>query len=117
MNRELEGRVAVVTGAAQNIGRSIAVALGSAGASVVVNAKTSAALAEETASAVRSAGGKAIVHLADISDPEQGDGLIAAAVKEFGGLDILVNNAAIRREMNFAALGWKEWREVVSVIL
>ncbi len=117
MNRELEGRIAIVTGAAQNIGRAIAVSLGSAGASVVVNAKTSAALAEETASAVRAAGGKAIVHLADISDPEQGDGLIAAAVKEFGGVDILVNNAAIRRETTFAALGWKEWREVVSVIL
>jgi 3-oxoacyl-[acyl-carrier protein] reductase len=70
MNRELEGRIAIVTGAAQNIGRAIAVSLGSAGASVVVNAKTSAALTEETASAVRGAGGKAFVHLADISDPE-----------------------------------------------
>ena len=85
MNRELEGRVAIVTGAAQNIGRAIAVALGSAGASVAINAKTSADLADETARAVRSAGGKPLVHLADISDPEEGAGLIAAAVKEFGG--------------------------------
>lgn len=117
MNRELEGRVAIVTGAAQNIGRAIAVALGSAGASVAINAKTSADLAEETARAVRSAGGKALVHLADISNPEEGAGLIAAAVREFGGLDILINNAAIRRETPFAGLGWSEWREVVSVIL
>src|SRR5215469_17602032 len=117
MNRELDGRVAIVTGAAQNIGRAIAVFLGSAGASVVVNAKTSASLADETASAVRGAGGKAFVHLADISKPDEGVGLAAAAVKEFGGLDILVNNAAIRRETAFADLGWMEWREVVSVIL
>jgi 3-oxoacyl-[acyl-carrier protein] reductase len=117
MSRELEGRIAVVTGAAQNIGRAIAVSLGSAGASVTVNAKTSAGLAEETASAVRSAGGRAFVHLADIAKPDEGAGLIAAAVMEFGGLDILVNNAAIRRETAFAGLGWPEWREVVSVIL
>jgi 3-oxoacyl-[acyl-carrier protein] reductase len=117
MNRELEGRIAIVTGAAQNIGRAIAISLGSAGAGVVVNAKTSAALAQETASAVRSAGGKAFVHLADISKPEEGAGLIAAAVREFGGIDILVNNAAIRRESAFADLGWTEWRDVVSVIL
>jgi 3-oxoacyl-[acyl-carrier protein] reductase len=117
MSRELEGRAAIVTGAAQNIGRAIAVSLGSAGAAVVVNAKTSAALAEETASLIRKAGGKAIVHLADISKPEQGAGLIAAAAKEFGGVDILVNNAAIRRETAFADLGWTEWRDVVSVIL
>jgi 3-oxoacyl-[acyl-carrier protein] reductase len=57
------------------------------------------------------------VYLADISKPEDGAGLIAAAVKEFGGLDILVNNAAIRRESAFADLGWPEWRDVVSVIL
>jgi 3-oxoacyl-[acyl-carrier protein] reductase len=117
MNRELEGRVAIVTGAAQNIGRAIAVSLGSAGASVVVNAKTSAGLAEETASAVRSAGGKALVHLADITNPGAGAALIAAAVKQFGGLDILVNNAALRRETAFADIGWTEWREIVSVIL
>jgi 3-oxoacyl-[acyl-carrier protein] reductase len=117
MNCELEGRVAIVTGAAQNIGRAIAVSLGGAGASVVVNAKTSARLAEETAGAVRSAGGKALVHLADISNPGEGAALISAAVKQFGGLDILINNAAIRRETAFADLGWAEWREIVSVIL
>ena len=117
MSRELEGRVAIVTGAARNIGRSIAVALGSAGASVVVNAKTSMDLAQETAQAVRDAGGDAFVHLADVANPADGAGLIAAAIEHFGHLDILINNAAIRRETPFAALGWAEWREIVSVIL
>ncbi len=117
MNQELKGRVAVVTGAARNIGRAIAVALGRAGASVTVNAKNSAELAEETAEAVRNAGAEALVHLADISTPAGGAGLIAATVERFGQLDILVNNAAIRRETAFADLGWTEWREVLSVIL
>ncbi|SRR5579883_932726 len=117
MSRELEGRVAVVTGASRNIGRAIAVALGRAGASVVVNAKSSAELAEETAAAVRDADGEAFVHLADVSNPKAGAGLIAAAVNRFGRLDILVNNAAIRRETAFENLDWPEWRDVVSVIL
>jgi 3-oxoacyl-[acyl-carrier protein] reductase len=117
MNQELSGRVAIVTGAARNIGRAIAVALGRAGASVVVNAKNSAELAEETAQAVRNAGSDALVHLADIANPAGGAGLIAAAIERFGHLDILVNNAAIRRETAFADLGWTEWRDVLSVIL
>jgi 3-oxoacyl-[acyl-carrier protein] reductase len=117
MSRELSGRVAIVTGAARNIGRSIAVALGSAGASVVVNVKNSAKLADETAKAVRNAGADAFVHLADIGTPAGGHELIEAAVARFGGVDILVNNAAVRRETAFADLAWPEWREVMSVIL
>jgi 3-oxoacyl-[acyl-carrier protein] reductase len=117
MSQELTGRVAIVTGAARNIGRAIAVALGRAGASVAVNAKGSAELAEETANAVRDVGADALVHLADIATPAGGAALIAATVKRFGQLDILVNNAAIRRETAFADLGWPEWREVLSVIL
>jgi 3-oxoacyl-[acyl-carrier protein] reductase len=117
MIQDLTGRVAIVTGAARNIGRAIAVALGRAGASVAVNAKGSAELAEETAKEIRDAGSNAFVHLADIATPAGGAGLIAATVERFGRLDILVNNAAIRRETAFADLGWAEWREVLSVIL
>lgn len=115
--QDLTGRVAVVTGAARNIGRAIAVALGAQGASVVVNVQSSAAEAEETAARVIEAGGQAMVQLADVSTPEGARALIDAAVARFGGVDILVNNAAIRREAEFEALDWAQWRAVVGVIL
>jgi 3-oxoacyl-[acyl-carrier protein] reductase len=114
---ELAGRVAVVTGAARNIGRSIAQDLARGGARVVVNALNSAAAAEETVQLIRDAGGEAIVHIADVTDEAATQGLAAAAVEAFGGLDILVNNAAIRRETPFAALTPVDWREVMGVIL
>lgn len=117
MSAELSGRVAIVTGAARNIGRAIAVALGSEGAAVVINARSSAAEADEVAAAVTQAGGRALVHLADVSTPAGAQGLVAAAVKHFGQLDILVNNAALRRHTPFESLAWDEWREVMSVIL
>jgi 3-oxoacyl-[acyl-carrier protein] reductase len=117
LNQELEGRVAVVTGAARNIGRAIAVELARAGARVVVNAVSSAEAAAETAGIIRQSGGEAIVHLADVSDSAACNGLAAAATAAFGGIDILVNNAAIRREAAFAELTYEKWREVTSVIL
>lgn len=116
-HRDLSGRVAIVTGAARNIGRAIAVALGAQGASVVVNVQSSATEAEETAALVIEAGGQALVQLADVSTPEGAQALIDAAVARFGGIDILVNNAAIRREAEFETLDWAQWRAVVGVIL
>jgi 3-oxoacyl-[acyl-carrier protein] reductase len=117
MSGELRGRVAVVTGAARNIGRAIALDLGRAGASVVVNARSSAAEAAEVVREIEAAGGAASVHLADISQPDAAQGLIDAAVRTFGRLDILVNNAAVRRESAFEDLDWQQWREVLSIIL
>jgi 3-oxoacyl-[acyl-carrier protein] reductase len=117
LNQELEGRVAVVTGAARNIGRAIAVELARAGARVVVNAVSSAQEAAETAEIIRQNGGEAIVHLADVTDPAACDGLAAAAAAAYGGIDILVNNAAIRRDSTFADLTYDKWREVTAVIL
>lgn len=114
---ELDGLVAVVTGAARNIGRCIALDLASGGARVVVNARGSGAEAEATVDAVRDTGGQAIVHMADVTDAAQVDGLIAAATAAFGGVDILVNNAAVRRETKLADLELAEWREVLGVIL
>ena len=117
MTRELENRVAVVTGAAHNIGRAIALELARAGAAVVVNALGSADAAMEVATSIERAGGRALVHLADVTSPEAADRLMAGAAAAFGGIDILVNNAAIRRETPFERLGLAQWREVTSVIL
>jgi 3-oxoacyl-[acyl-carrier protein] reductase len=114
---DLPGRTAVVTGAARNIGRAIALALAAQGVRIVVNAVASRDAAEETAALVRAAGGEAIVHLADVTDQAAVAGLMDAAVQAFGGIDILVNNAAVRREVPFAELTYAQWREVMAVIL
>jgi 3-oxoacyl-[acyl-carrier protein] reductase len=116
-SRALAGRVAIVTGAARNIGRAIAVELGRQGAGVVVNVHSSAAEAQETAALVEQAGGKALVHLADVARPEGARSLVDAAAERYGRIDILVNNAAVRRESRFDDLGWEQWREVTGVIL
>ena len=116
-NRDLAGRVAIVTGAARNIGRAIAVEFGRQGACVVVNVQSSEAEARQTAELVEQAGGQALVHLADVSSPEGAQSLIDAAVAKYGRIDILVNNAAIRRESSFDDLDWQQWRAVMSVIL
>ena len=113
----LTDRVAIITGAARNIGRAIALDLAREGAHVVINARSSAEEAASVARQVEGAGGRALVHLADVSEPQGARGLIDAAVRHFGRIDILVNNAAIRRETPFAELAWQEWREVCSVIL
>jgi 3-oxoacyl-[acyl-carrier protein] reductase len=115
--QNLSGRVAVVTGSSRNIGRAIALELAGAGAAVMVNARTSAAEAEAVAAEIRKAGGRAAVAIADVADPDAAAALIAAAVESFGRLDILVNNAAVRREIDFARLDYREWREIVSIIL
>ena len=82
----------------------------------MVNARGSGAEAEATARAIRDDGGEARVHLADVTDPAAVDGLMAAAAS-LGGIDILVNNAAVRRETKLADLELTEWREVLGVIL
>jgi len=117
INRDLAGRVAIVTGAARNIGRAIAVELGRQGASVVVNVQSSEAEAAETAKLIVQAGGRALVHLADVSTPDGAQSLVDATVAGFGQIDILVNNAAIRREAKFDDLDWQQWRAVMGVIL
>jgi 3-oxoacyl-[acyl-carrier protein] reductase len=117
VHKELAGRVAVVTGSARNIGRAIALALAQAGAAVIVNARTSAAAAGEVAEEVRAAGGRSAVKMGDIADPDQVASLIASAVDHFGRLDILVNNASVRREVSFADLDYRQWRETLATTL
>jgi 3-oxoacyl-[acyl-carrier protein] reductase len=115
--RELAGRVAIVTGSARNIGRAIALELAQAGASVIVNAKTSKGEAESVAREIEGAGGKAVVQLADIATPEGAKTLVNAGVRAFGGLDIVINNASVRRENALGDISFGEWREVLGVIL
>ena len=119
MNDEspLAGRVALVTGSSRNIGRAIALALARDGAAVMVNARTSSDAGARVVSEIASAGGRAAFHAADVSRPSDVDALVSATVAAFGGLDILVNNASVRRERAFDALGFDEWKEILGVTL
>ncbi len=114
---ELAGKVALVTGGARNIGRAIACALAAGGAAVMVNARSSRAEAEATANMIRSAGGRAALHFADVTDAGAVAAMVAATVGEFGRLDLLVNNAAIRAEVPFAEMRFEDWRRVLSTVL
>src|ERR1700731_4088667 len=116
-NKELTGKVAIVSGAGRNIGRAIALALAEGGASVVVNARSNRAEADAVARAVEALGGKALVHIGDVADAAAVQTMVDAAVKQFGRLDILVNNAALRREKPFAEMDYAEWREILDVTL
>ncbi len=117
MERELQGRVALVTGAGRNIGAAVARELAAAGAAVVVNARSNAAEAEAVAAAIRSSGGRAAVCLGAVSAPAAASTMAATAERAFGRLDILVNNAAIRREIPFAEMDFAAWRAVLDVCL
>ena len=90
---DLQGRTAVVTGGGTGIGRAVSVGLARCGASVVVNYSRSAQEASETVGEIEASGGRALAVRADVTDEWQVADLIAAAVEEFGGLDILVANA------------------------
>ena len=115
--RELTGRAALVTGSAKNIGRAIAIDLARAGAAVMINARTSDAAARETAAAIQGEGGQAEVTLADVADPDAARTLVDATVSAFGRLDLLVNNASIRPEVDFAELDYPRWREILAITL
>jgi 3-oxoacyl-[acyl-carrier protein] reductase len=115
--QSLSGRVALVTGSGRNIGRAIALELAGAGAAVVINARSTAAEANAVADDIRRSGGRSVVKIANVSDPAAVDALVAAAVDAFGRLDILVNNAAVRKETDFAELHYAEWRDIVATIL
>jgi 3-oxoacyl-[acyl-carrier protein] reductase len=113
----LQGQTALVTGAARRIGRATALALADLGAAVVINARTSVDEAAQVKSEIEGRGGRALVHLANVRDEAAVRRMIDAAVAAFGGLNILVNNAAIRNERPFLDMSLEEWREVTGIML
>ncbi len=110
----LSGRVAIVTGSARNIGRATALMLAREGADVMVHARSDREGVDETVAMVQALGVKCTGHLADLSTEAGAEGLVAAAISGLGRIDILVNNAAIRRNTPITELTFAEWREVLG---
>jgi len=110
-----EGRVVIVTGAGQGLGRAHALAFAADGAKVVVNDTGEAA--ERVVAEIRAAGGEAVASLGDVSDWDYAAALVAAALNEFGHLDALVNNAGINRDRMLVSMSEAEWDLVLRVDL
>lgn len=114
---DLEGAVAVVTGASRGLGSAIADELGHGGAKVVVNYSRSKEPAEELAEHLKESGTEAVAVQADVSDAEQAEKLINETIEHFGQIDILVNNAGINRDKTLKKLEVDDWDEVIQVDL
>jgi len=111
----LEDSVALVTGAGRNIGRAIALALADAGASTAVNVRASVHEGQSVVDEIAARGGRAILVKADVSQRSDVDAMMASIAQQFARLDILVNNAAVRREFSFADISYDEWRSTQAV--
>ena len=115
--RTLAGQKALVTGANSGIGEAVAIALGEAGADVVVNYVTGEDRAEAVADEIRRSGVRALVHQADVSEEDQVQQMFRCAIAELGTIDILVNNAGLQRDAPFHAMTLAEWSRVIGVNL
>ena len=113
----LDGKVAIVTGAARNIGRATALALATDGAAIVVNAVHDQDAADRVAGEITGGGGRAISFLCDITDPKAVKKMDAAAIEAFGSVDILICNASSRGLKAFTEMTYKEWRRVIDISL
>jgi 3-oxoacyl-[acyl-carrier protein] reductase len=115
--RELDGKVALVTGGARNIGRAIALDLADGGAAVAIVVRSDSARADAVAREIEARGGQALAISADITDPAAVRRAVNAATERFGRLDILVNNAGIRPEAPLEQISLEAWRQVMAVTL
>lgn len=113
----LRGKVALVTGAQQGIGRSIALALARDGADVGINYLDDRAAAEKAMHEIREAGRRAVVVQADVAHPARARDLVARVAEELGGLDVLVNNAGVYPRVPFLEMRESDWDLVLGVNL
>ena len=117
VRRVLKGQKALVTGASSGIGKAVAIALGQAGADVVVNYVAGLEQAELVADEIRREGVRAIAHQADVSQEDQVQAMFARMAGELGGVDILVANAGLQKDVPFEEMTLKDWNTVIGVNL
>lgn len=115
--KDLQDKVAIVTGASRGIGRAIALELARRGARVVVNYRSNAAAAQEVVENIRAEGGEAQAVQADVSQLSEAQGLIDAALQAYGTIDILVNNAGIARDTLLMRMSEEDWDAVLATNL
>jgi len=115
----LRGKVALVTGVSRDpgLGKAIALAFAARGANLVLNGRTQRAVLEQNAAAVRALGAEVLPYLGDVTDPVAVQAMIAAATKAFGRIDILVNCAGARGDVDVLAMTLEQWKTVLAVNL
>jgi NAD(P)-dependent dehydrogenase (short-subunit alcohol dehydrogenase family) len=117
MDLALNGRIALVTGAARDVGREIALTLAAEGAAVAVNYLSSASEAEGVVAEIVAKGGKAKAYKADVSDYAAVKHMVDAVVRDFGGLNILVNNAGLAKRQRFTDTTPDDWKKQIDICL
>ena len=115
MNKDT--KTALITGSGQNIGRGIAHHLAAAGFNIIVNGSSDQEAAEKVASEVRAKGSTAMVAMGDVGDKAAAEQIVQAGLDQFGAIDVLVNNAAIRPHAPFLDINEADWQRVMNVDL
>ncbi len=117
MEKKLAGQTALVTGSSSGIGAGVALALGQAGANVIVNYSSSLKGAQEVVSQIEAAGSQAIAIQADVSQEDQVQAMFRQAIEQFGTIDILVNNAGLQKDAKFDEMTLDQWQTVININL
>jgi NAD(P)-dependent dehydrogenase (short-subunit alcohol dehydrogenase family) len=117
MDLGLQGKIALVTGAASGVGREIAASLAAEGASVAVNYRSSGKEAETLVGEIAAKGGNAKAYQADVSDFGAVTAMVGAVVKDFGGLNILINNAGLAKRQRFVETTPEDWHRQIDASL
>lgn len=117
MKKKLEGQIAIATGASSGIGAGVAKALAREGAAVVVNYSSSEDKARDVLKEIKDEGGEGFIYQADVSSEDQVVDMFAETFKQYGTVDILINNAGLQKDSVFHEMTLKEWNHVIDINL